>query len=378
MKLIAREPQLDRLRQRYTGRHKQGKGRLLDELCEHYGYDRKYAIKLLRAASAPRRRRTRGAPPRYAPIHEVLTHVWQQAEQLCGKRLVSALPLWLPHYPKHFGTLLPSQQKLLRTVSPATVDRLLADQRAAHTRGLCGTKPGSLLRTQIPIQGAVWNEQRVGFLEADSVAHCGGSLAGDFVWSLTYTDLACTWTAGRAVWNKGATGVLAQTQDVETRLPFAVQGFDFDNGSEWLNWHLLRFLQQRARPVRVSRSRPYHKDDNAHVEQKNWMWPRQLLGYGRLGAPHVVPLINAVYLEVWEPLHNFFLPSMKLREKWRDGSRWVRRHDTPQTAYHRLLASGQLERKQRQRLRDWYESLDPFALAHQLEKRLAPILRTAT
>jgi len=318
MKPIAREPQLDRLRQRDTGRHKQGKGRLLDELCEHYGYDRKYAIKLLRAAPAPRRRtRGRDAPPRYAPIHDVLTHIWQKAEQLCGKRLVSALPLWLPHYPKHFGALLPSQQKLRRAVSAATVDRLLADQRAAHTRGLCGTKPGRLLRTQIPIQGEVWNEHRVGFLEADSVAHCGGSLAGDFVWSLTDTDLACTWTAGRAVWNKGATGVLAQTQDVEPRLPFAVPGFDFDNGSEWLNWHLLRFLQQPRLGVgvRVSRSRPYHADDNAHVEQKNWMWPRQLLGYGRLGAPHVVPLINAVYLEVWEPRHNFFLPSMKLRAK---------------------------------------------------------------
>jgi len=379
MKPIARQPQLDRLRQRYASRHKPGKGRLLDELCEQFGYDRKYAIKLLRATPTPRSRtRARGAPPRYAPIHDVLTQVWQKAEQPCGKRLVSALPLWLPHYAKHFGALLPTQQKLLRAVSAATVDRLLADQRAASTRGLCGTKPGSLLRTQIPLQGEVWNERRVGFLEADSVAHCGGSLAGDFVWSLTYTDLASTWTAGRATWNKGATGVLEQTRDVESHLPFAVKGFDFDNGSEWLNWHLLRFLQQRARPVRVSRSRPYHKDDNAHVEQKNWMWSRHLLGYGRLGAPHVVPLINAVYAELWEPLHNFFLPSMKLREKWREGSRWVRRHDEPQTAYQRLLRTRQISRAQRQRLHDHYESLDPFELAQQLERRLGPILRTAT
>jgi hypothetical protein len=379
MKSVPRDQQLDRLRQRYAGRGKQGKGRLLDELCEQWGYERKHAIKLLRPTSSlPARTRLRGAPPRYEPIHEVLTHIWQNAEQLCGKRLVSALPLWLPHYPRHFGTLLPSQQKLLGCVSAATVDRLLADQRAATVRGLCGTKPGRLLRTQIPIQGAVWDQRQVGFLEADSVAHCGGSLAGDFVWSLTYTDLACTWTAGRAVWNKGAAGVLAQTRDVETRLPFAVLGFDFDNGSEWLNWQLIRFLQQRCRPVLVSRSRPYHKDDNAHVEQKNWMWPRQLLGYGRLAEPRVVPLINAVYQELWEPLQNFFLPSMKLCAKWRDGSRWVRRHDAPQTAYQRLLASRQLRDQQRHRLRDWYESLDPFTLAQQLNKRLAPILRTAT
>jgi len=379
MKSVPRDQQLHRLRQRYASRGKQGKGRLLDELCEQWGYARKHAIKLLRLASSlPARTNVRGVSPRYQPIHDVLTHIWQNAEQLCGKRLVSALPLWLPHYARHFATLLPSQQKLLRHVSAATVDRLLADQRAANVRGLCGTKPGSLLRTQIPIQGAVWDQRRVGFLEADSVAHCGGSLAGDFVWSLTYTDLACTWTAGRAVWNKGAAGVLEQTRDVERRLPFAVLGFDFDNGSEWLNWQLIHFLQQRRRPVLVSRSRPYHKDDNAHVEQKNWMWPRQLLGYGRLAQPHVVPLINAVYQELWEPLHNFFLPSMKLRAKWRDGSRWVRRHDVAQTAYQRLLASRQIGDQQRHRLRDWYHSLDPFALAQQLNKRLAPILRTAT
>ena len=329
----------------------------------------------------PRRPATaRGAPPRDAPIHDVLTHVWQSAEQLCGQRLVRALPLWLPHYAKHFSSRLPTQHKLLRAVRAATVDRLLADQRAASARGLSGTKPGSLLRAQIPIQGEVWNQQRVGFLEADSVAHGGGSLAGDCVWSLTDTDLACTWTAGRAGWNKGAAGVLAQTRDVESRRPVAVRGFDCDNGGEWLNWHLLRFLQQPRLGVGVwvSRSRPDHKDDNAHVEQKNWMWPRQLLGDGRRSAPHVVPLINAVSTAIWEPLQNFFLPSLKLREKWRAGSRWVRRHDEPPTAYHRLLASRQISQKQRHRLRDQYESLDPFALAQQLEKRRAPLLRTAT
>jgi hypothetical protein len=214
-------------------------------------------------------------------------------------------------------------------------------------------------------------------LEADSVAHCGRSLAGNFTWSLVYTDLASGWTEGRAVWNKGASGVLQQTRDVEQQLPFALRGFDFDNGSEWLNWTLIRYLQRRPHPILVSRSRPYHKDDNAHVEQKNWMWPRQLLGYGRLAEPDLIEPINSVYKEIWGPLQNFFLPSMKLQRKWRDGSRWVRRHDRPQTAHQRLLASGQLELKQRRRLRDWYESLDPFLLAASLEKRLKPILKLA-
>jgi len=158
-------------------------------------------------------------------------------------------------------------------------------------------------------------------------------------------------------------------------LPFPVLGFDFDNGSEWLNWTLIRYLQVRARPIRLTRSRPYHKDDNAHVEQKNWMWPRQLLGYGRLGDPELVRPINRLYKEAWGPLHNFFLPSMKLIKKWREGSRWVRRHDRAQTAYERLLASAQITAQERRRLRDLYHSLDPFKLAHQMERQLRPILK---
>ena len=227
----------------------------------------------------------------------------------------------------------------------------------------------------MPIQGEVWNERRLGFLEADSVAHCGSSLAGSFTWSLTYTDLGSTWTEGRAVWNKGATGVLERTRQVEEGLPFPLLGFDFDNGSEWLNWTLIRYLQVRARPGRVTRSRPYHSDDHAHVEQKNWMWPRQLLGYGRLEEEGLVEPIDQLYTEARGPRQNFFLPSMKLKKKWREGSRWKRRHDAPQTAAQRLRARGQLGAKQRRQLRDQYESLDPFAFAAHVQRRLEPILK---
>ena len=159
------------------------------------------------------------------------------------------------------------------------------------------------------------------------------------------------------------------------RLPFALRGVDFDNGSEWLNWTLVKHWQDRLQPVRLTRSRPYHKDDNAHVEQKNWMWPRQLLGYSRLEEVGVVPLINALYKEVWRPLHNFFLPSMKLKTKQREGSRWVRRHDEPQTAYQRLLASGQVNARKARELREQFQSLDPFVLALEVEKRLKKILK---
>ena len=373
---LNRNNELQKWRWRYERRQKEGKSRLLDEFCEQYGFSRKHAIKLLRDQLPKASGRPRPGPqPTYDPVAEVVERIWRAAEQLCGKRLAQALPLWLPHYERHYGKLLPAQKKLLAQISAATLDRLLAEQKAQARQGLHGTKPGSLLRQHVPIAGEVWDESRLGFLEADSVAHCGTSLSGDFIWSLTYTDLASTWTEGRAVWNKGAHGVLEQTKDVEQSLPFPVLGFDFDNGSEWLNWTLIRYLQARARPIRLTRSRPYHKDDNAHVEQKNWMWPRQLLGYGRLGDPELVRPINCLYKEAWGPLHNFFLPSMKLVKKWREDSRWVRRHDRAQTAYERLLASAQITVKQRRRLRDLYHALDPFKLARQMERQLRPILK---
>jgi hypothetical protein len=378
-RMTERTGQLEQLKRRYLKRGKEGRSRLLDEFCEHYGYERKYAIKLLGGKLAASNHFIRSGPePKYQPVQEIIERIWLSAEQPCGKRLAPALALWVPHYTRHYGRLLPCQRKLLNEISPATLDRLLVENKSRALRGLSGTRPGTLLRRQIPIQGEVWDEKRAGFLEADSVAHCGASLAGNFIWSLVYTCLASTWTEGRAVWNKGSHGVLEQTKDMEKSLPFAIRGFDFDNGSEWLNWTLIRYLQIRPKPIRLTRSRPYHKDDNAYVEQKNWMWPRQLLGYSRLEDPAGVELINTLYKEVWGPLHNFFLPSMKLQSKHREGSRWIRRHDEPQTAYQRLLSAKALTNKQRIRLRDWHESLDPFLLATQIEAQLRPILGRAT
>jgi hypothetical protein len=377
MKSISREEQLERWRRRYQGRGFKGKAQLLDQLCQDYGYHRKHAIRLL-SGVAVIKKPPPGPQPKYESLLEVIQRVWSAGEQPCGKRLAQMLPLWLPHYQRRYGRLLPSQRKLADEISASTLDRLLRPVRAGMPlRGLCGTKPGSLLRQQIPIQGEVWSEKRAGFLEADSVAHCGSSLAGNFIWSLTFTDIASTWTCGRAVWNRGAAGVLEQTRQVEEQLPFALLGLDFDNGTEWLNWHLIRYLQERSQPVRVTRSRPYHKDDNAHVEQKNWMWPRQLLGYGRLEDAQLVDPINRIYREIWEPLQNFFLPSMKLVEKRRIGARWQRQHDAPQTAYQRLLKLGVLTGRKQRQLRQFYQSLDPFELHQRLETSLGPVLAKA-
>jgi len=302
--------------------------------------------------------------------------IWLTAEQPCGKRLAPVLRQWLPYYEERYGELSARQRNLIRHISPATLDRLLVPARAQHSSwGRCATKPGSLLRSEIPIRTGTWDLSRPGYLEADSVAHCGTSLAGSFIWSLTYTDILSGWTEGGAVWNKGAAGVLTATREVEERLPFALLGFDSDNGGEFLNHHLWAYMRERKEAVEFTRSRPYHSDDNAHVEQKNWTWARQLLGYGRLENPELVAPISALYRDVWAPWQNFFLPCLKLERKWREGSHWRKRYDLPQTAYARLCAPGMLTRKQRRRLRERYESLDPFDLKDELEKKLKQILQ---
>ena len=368
---------LPKLRARYSRRSREGKSRMLDELCEDQGYERKYAIKLLgEALPLPSGRAHPGPAPQYELIEPVVRQIWLTAEQPCGKRLVSILRQWLPYYEKRFEPLSLRQRKLVHQVSAATLDRLLAPARAEYPgRGRCGTKPGGLLRSEIPIRTGSWDLSRPGYLEADSVAHCGASLAGDFIWSVTYTDIFSGWTEGGAVWNKGAAGVLAATREVEGRLPFALLGFDSDNGGEFLNHHLWSYMRDRKAAVEFTRSRPYHSDDNAHVEQKNWTWARQLLGYGRLEDPALVGPISALYREVWAPWQNFFLPCLKLKTKWREGSHWRKRYELPRTAYHRLCAPGTLTLKARKQLRDRYESLDPFALKDEVETKLKQILK---
>lgn len=371
---------LPKMKIRYARRSRDGKGRMLDELCEDYGYERKYAIKLLSdSLPEPSGHKHPGRAPQYESIEPIVRQIWLSAEQPCGKRLVPILHQWLPFYERRFERLSARSRRLVRKISAATLDRLLAEARTQFPgKGRCGTKPGSLLKTEIPIRTGTWDLTQPGYLEADSVAHCGASLAGSFIWSLTYTDILSGWTEGRAVWNKGAAGVLSATEDVENGLPFALLGFDCDNGGEFLNHHLRTYLVERKLPVDFTRSRPYHSDDNAHVEQKNWAWPRQLLGYSRLEDPELVAPIYAIYKDVWGPLQNFFLPCLKLKKRWREGSHWRKHYHNPETAYQRLRDSGILVPKQRRRLRDFYATLDPFALKDELEKRLKKILLPVT
>lgn len=195
----------------------------------------------------------------------MLWRIWKVAEQPCGKRLAGLLPEWIQ---QQYVVLSRELREDSLDVSAAQIGRLLAPRKEqAEHHGRCGTKPGGLLKTQIPIRTDNWDITRPGFLEVDTVAHCGFSLDGDFIWSVTYTDIYSGWAANRAVWNKGAHGIVEATREVEKALPFELLDFDTDNGSEFLNWHLLRHFQDRPKAVGFTRSRPYKKDDNGHVEQ---------------------------------------------------------------------------------------------------------------
>ena len=235
------------IKPRYQRASKQVKSQILDEFCLTCQYNRKYAIWLLKQ---PVRRLSKakqkpGPKARYQDemLVKALERIWYATDLMCSKRLKSAIPHWLPFYQKHYEPLSKTVQENLLAVSTATIDRLLKPTRDRIDVGRrCGTKPGTLLRSQIPIRTSCWDIELPGFVEADTVAHCGDSIRGDFAWSLTVTDIKSSWTEIRAIWNKGAQAVLEQVEDIEAHLPFILRGFDSDNGVEFLNYHLVDYF----------------------------------------------------------------------------------------------------------------------------------------
>ena len=358
---------------------------LLNEYCQVTSFHRKHAIRKLnnfKFFQKPKKnKRGRKAIYNKPGLIKVLKKIWLTANLPCSKLLKALLPDWLPHYETTFGPVDPATLNLIKKISPATIDRILKPIRPHfNKKGRSCTKPGSLLRHQIPIGTNQWNQFIPGFLEADTVHHCGDSVAGQYVITVNYTDLATGWTEQRAVWGKGELGVLQQTEDVERSLPFALLGFDSDNGGEFINDHLFKYMTVRKNnPVQFTRSRPYKKDDNAHIEQKNWTHIRQWLGYNRFDNPAMVPLLNELYTSEWNLYHNFFIPSVKLIDKKRDHSKIIKKYDAPKTPYQRILEadSSIVSDAKKEQLRTLKASLNPFALRKAMETKIAKALRHA-
>lgn len=362
--------------QRYRHAGRPEKQRILDEFCQVTGYHRKHAIRVLNgpapgAARPPRRRATTYGPA----VIAALQAIWAAAGFPWSLRLKALLPLWLP-WARCRLRLRPAVERQLLAISPRQIDRRLAPHRRRLTKRLYGrTKPGTLLKHHIPLKTDRWDVATPGFTEIDLVAHCGSLGDGEFLHSLNLTDIHTTWVETAAVLGKGQAAVQAALEELRQALPFRLCGIDSDNGSEFINQHLWDYCQ--AQEIQFTRGRPYKKDDNAHIEQKNWTHVRKLLGYVRYDSPAAQAAIHALYRGELRLFQNFFLPSVKLMRKERVGSRVRRRYDAPRTPLERVLACPEVRPDVAAAFQRQRAGLDPFALARAIEHQLERIYALA-
>jgi hypothetical protein len=353
---------------RYAKAEGRDKEAILDEFVASTGYHRKYAIHLLHHPPAERRRQKRRRRRRYnAKVEFALLDVWKVANCIAAKRLVPCLKEFVEALERHGELRLdPETRALLLSMSISTADRLLRPhRRGPRGRGLATTKPGSLLKESIPVRTfADWDDARPGFVEVDLVAHCGQSADGQYLNTLDMTDIATGWTECLALLNKSQRQVSKAIAAARQRFPFPLLGIDSDNGSEFINANLLRYCDQEG--ITFTRSREYRKNDQAHVEQKNWSVVRQFVGYDRYEGTTALRKLEALY-QALRLYVNFFQPVQKLVAKERVGAQVRKRYDIAKTPYQRALESETVSEDAKRRLRDQYFGLNPAALLRQIE-----------
>lgn len=343
------------------------------------GYHRKHAIRTLNRLpderGPDRPRRGRGLIYGKQTL-SILQAVWEAAGYPWSVRLKALLPVWMPWIREHYG-LTPALEAQLLRISPRQMDRRLQPSKTKRKRRIYGrTKPGHLLKHHIPLRVAHWNVRRPGWLEIDLVSHSGNSASGIFICSLNLTDIFSTWVETRAVMGKSQRAVHRALAEILDALPFPVLGIDSDNGSELINDTLYRFCRERG--IRFTRGRPYKKDDNAHVEQKNWTHVRRLVGWERYDSPAALAALNALYRNEWRIMMNLFQPSVKLQDKLRVGSRLRRRYGIPRTPLARLQLWEMRSSEVLSELEHLAATCDPFELAQAIDRRLDRIYALAS
>jgi hypothetical protein len=362
---------LEAVRGRYLKATRKEKGHILDEFVQVTGYHRKAAVRLLRWGYPGNCGRRQGRPKEYSPeVVAALKVAWEASNRMCSRRLQPFLPELVQVLEQHGELAAPPEVKTqLCRMSPATIDRLLRPYRQrGQRRPFSTTKPGSLLKGAIPIRTfADWNEDRPGFLEVDLVAHCGESTEGFYLNTLSAVDIATGWVECQGVWGKGQERVGSAIHHLAQRLPFPLLGLDSDNGSEFINHHLYAYCQRKE--ITFTRSRPYKKNDSAHVEQKNWSVVRRLVGYDRYSSKEALLQLNRLY-QLVRLYTNFFQPVMHLQQKTRHGARVRKVYDRARTPYQRVLEQGVLSPQQQETLAEQYQRLNPVWLLAQIDQSL--------
>ena len=383
----------------YRKANKKPKAEILSELSEAMGYNRQYASYLLRNIGRKivrmvngkrtiieigdnrfKTRRKRGKKYHGTDLIEKLQTIWAIMDMACGKRLKPMMAEMICKLEKFEEmTLSPEIRKQLLAMSAATIDRLLREEKRKINKPRSKTKPGTLIKSQVAVRTFEdWDEKVPGFIEIDLVSHDGGSASGDFCLTLNATNVATGWTEAGAVINKAQRWVFEALKSIRAQLPFELKGIDSDNGSEFINHHLIRYTDQGK--ITFTRSRVYKKNDNCYIEQKNYSVIRKLVGYQRYEGLYHLELLNKLYM-LNGIFNNSLMPSTKLIEKKRIGSKIYKKYDTPKTPFQRLMETNSINEDTKQRIQAIYQSINPAKLRREilcLQDKLMATAKTKT
>ncbi|MFH1089254.1 MAG: hypothetical protein V1716_02410 [Candidatus Uhrbacteria bacterium] len=377
MSLRSRREYLSRIKPRYLKAIKEEKGIILDEYCLATGLVRKYVIRILSAKVSDKDKVNRVRKKR-EPVYDTfviikLKELWRLMDYPCGLRMKPMISEWLGKL-KSFGEITLSEEvenKLLQ-ISASTIDRKLWKARTEeHRKTFSTTKPGTLLKNQIPIRTSSWEETQIGNCELDTVAHCGDSASGLFAFTLNLIDILTGWDESETVLGKGEKGIVSALENIKKRLPFPLIAIDPDNGGEFINHHMVRFCLENK--IGFTRGRPYKKNDNAHIEQKNWTHVRKVFGYSRIEDEEIIEKMNELNRKEIRLYKNFFQANVKLVEKKRIGKnkeKIKKIHDEAKTPYQRIIDCDQVEKTIKTKLREVYEKLNPAELKRNIDNKI--------